>query len=128
MAQDPRCPCGTGETYSNCCGPLHSGRRPAATAEQLMRSRFSAFAVGDTAYLLETWHPRTRPDAVSLDEAQRWTRLDVLATTGGSPFHDTGTVEFRAHYRQHGKPGSMHENSSFVRENGRWRYLRAEPP
>ncbi|WP_236789406.1 YchJ family protein [Amycolatopsis sp. GM8] len=121
-----RCPCGTGETYGDCCGPLHRGERAAATAEQLMRSRFSAFAVGDTEYLLATWHRSTRPAGVDLDPAQRWTRLDVLATTGGSPFHETGTVEFRAHYRQDGKPGSMHENSAFTREGGRWLYVRGQ--
>jgi SEC-C motif-containing protein len=120
-----RCPCGTGENYDNCCGPLHTGDRTAATAEQLMRSRFSAFAVGDTAYLLATWHPSTRPESLEPDPGRRWTRLDVLATTGGSPFHDSGTVEFRAHYRHEGRPGSMHELSTFTRENGQWRYLRA---
>jgi SEC-C motif domain protein len=120
-----RCPCGTGENYGNCCGPLHAGDRTAATAEQLMRTRFSAFAVGDTAYLLATWHPSTRPRSLELDPGRRWTRLDVLATSDGSPFHDTGIVEFRAHYRHEGRPGSMHELSMFVRENGQWRYLRA---
>lgn len=121
-----RCPCGSGDNYGNCCGPLHAGDRTAATAERLMRSRFSAFAIGDTAYLLATWHPSTRPEKVELDPAQRWTRLDVLATTGGSPFHQTGTVEFRAHYRREGRPGSLHELSAFTREHGQWRYLRAE--
>ncbi|GLY67981.1 YchJ family protein [Amycolatopsis taiwanensis] len=120
-----RCPCGSGETYGDCCGPLHAGERAAATAERLMRSRFSAFAVGDTAYLLATWHPSTRPKSLDLDLTQRWTRLDVLATTGGTPFHDSGIVEFRAHYRHKGRSGSMHELSTFTREDGQWRYLRA---
>lgn len=124
-AAGTRCPCGSGENYGDCCGPLHAGERTAATAEQLMRSRFSAFAVGDRAYLLATWHPSTRPKSLELDPGQRWTRLDVLATTGGSPFHDSGTVEFRAHYRREGRPGSMHELSTFTREDGQWRYLRA---
>ncbi|TNC27856.1 YchJ family protein [Amycolatopsis alkalitolerans] len=119
-----RCPCGSGEKYGNCCGPLHRAERTAATAEQLMRSRFSAFAVGDRAYLLETWHSSTRPAVLELDEAVQWRRLDALATTGGGPFHQEGTVEFRAHYRQDGKPGSMHENSVFCREDGQWRYVR----
>ena len=59
-----RCPCGTGLPYDDCCGPLHAGSTAAATAEQLMRSRYSAFAVGDAAYLLATWHPSTRPAAL----------------------------------------------------------------
>lgn len=123
LTDDSRCPCGSGETYGNCCAPLHRGEHTAATAEQLMRSRFSAFAVGDTAYLLETWHPGTRPPSLRLDPELRWTRLDVLAASAGSPFHKTGTVEFRAHYRQDGRRGSMHEHSTFTREGGRWVYV-----
>lgn len=117
-----RCPCGLGETYENCCAPLHRGESAAPTAERLMRSRFSAFAVGDAEYLLSSWHPDTRPATIRLDARQRWTRLDVLATTGGSPFHTTGTVEFRAHYRTPDGPGSLHEDSEFTRVDGRWVY------
>jgi SEC-C motif-containing protein len=84
-----------------------------------MRSRYSAFAVGDPAYLLATWHPRTRPRTLDLDTHVRWTGLDVLATTGGSMFETEGTVEFRAHRRD----GAQHEDSRFVREGGRWFYL-----
>lgn len=90
-----------------------------------MRSRFSAFAVGDPDYLLRTWHPSTRPVRVALDPGQRWTRLDVLATEAGGLFDTTGTVEFRAHYRASGQPGALHEKSRFVREDGNWSYLRA---
>ncbi|GHF65688.1 SEC-C motif-containing protein [Amycolatopsis bartoniae] len=120
-----RCPCGSGENYGTCCGRLHSGEATAGTAEQLMRSRFSAFATGDAEYLLRTWHPRTRPAELELPPGLRWTRLDVLATSGGSPFHTEGTVEFRAHYRQDGRPGSLHELSTFTREDGQWLYVAA---
>jgi len=92
-----------------------------------MRSRFSAYAVGDAAYLLRTWHPSTRPDRLTLDPQQRWTRLEILATDRGSLFDTVGRVEFRAHYRESGQAGAMHEHSSFVRENGEWVYLEALP-
>lgn len=88
-----------------------------------MRSRFSAFAVRDEAYLLRTWHPRTRPPGVGFDPAMRWERLEILGSTGGSYFDKTGTVEFRAHYNERGKPGELHENSRFVRHEGAWVYL-----
>lgn len=88
-----------------------------------MRSRYSAFAVGDPAYLLDTWHPETRPGTLSVDPAVRWTGLEVLATTGGSLLENEGTVEFRAHYRFDGQPGVQHEHSRFVREDGRWLYV-----
>lgn len=80
MDDSDRCPCLSGETYGACCGPLHRGARTAATAEALMRSRYSAFAVGDARYLLATWHPSTRPSSLELDPDQVWRRLDVLAT------------------------------------------------
>ena len=88
-----------------------------------MRSRYSAFAVGDAGYLLETWHPRTRPRTLALDDGVRWTGLDVLATTGGSLLSPDGTVEFRAHYLRDGAAGAQHENSRFARERGQWRYV-----
>jgi SEC-C motif-containing protein len=90
-----------------------------------MRSRYSAFAVGDPAYLLATWHPATRPRSLELDPAIRWTGLDVLATTGGGLLADEGTVEFRAWYRTAGETGGQHEVSRFVRDGGAWRYLDA---
>lgn len=62
---------------------------------------------------------------LELPPGLRWTRLDVLATSGGSPFHTEGTVEFRAHYRQDGRPGSLHELSTFTREDGQWLYVAA---
>ncbi len=62
-----------------------------------MRSRYSAFAVGDSRYLLETWHSTTRPRTLELDDRVRWTGLDVLTSAGGSLLSAEGTVEFRAH-------------------------------
>jgi SEC-C motif-containing protein len=114
-----RCPCGTGLPYADCCGRLHDGTATAATAEQLMRSRYSAFVVGDPAYLLETWHPRTRPRTLELDPEVRWTGLEVVATTGGAMLDGEGTVEFRAHR----VGGVQHERSRFRRASGRWLYL-----
>jgi SEC-C motif-containing protein len=118
-----RCPCGTGRSYAECCGRLHDGTASAATAEQLMRSRYSAFAVGDARYLLDSWHPRTRPESLTLDDGRRWTGLDVLGTSHGSLFDQEGFVEFRAHYLTGGVPGAQHERSRFVRDAGRWSYL-----
>jgi SEC-C motif domain protein len=90
-----------------------------------MRSRFTAFAVGDAAYLLRTWHPASRPARLDLDKRVRWVRLEVLETTGGSVVHTEGTVRFRAHYLDRGKAGEMEENSRFVRLDGRWVYADA---
>ena len=119
-----RCPCLTGLPYDECCGPLHAGRTQAATPEQLMRSRFSAYAVQDGAYVLRTWHPRTRPAELDLDGGLRWYRLDVLAARGTSS-DVRGQVEFVAYYRSPDGPGQQRELSRFVREGDRWFYLDA---
>ncbi|MFI6447154.1 YchJ family protein [Kitasatospora sp. NPDC050543] len=121
------CPCGLPAAYTECCGRLHLGPATAGTAEQLMRSRFSAFARHDEAYLLRTWHPDTRPREVDFDPELRWVRLEVLDTSDGGPFHAEGTVTFRAHYTEHGRPGAMEEHSHFVRHGGAWVYREAIP-
>jgi SEC-C motif-containing protein len=115
------CPCGLGQPYEECCGPAHRGRPP-ATAEALMRSRYAAFALDDSAYVLSSWHPETRPSAIEADPDLRWVGLDVLASTGGGMFDAEGVVEFRAHFRDHGRPGDMREVGRFVRDGGRWVY------
>ncbi|WDZ82680.1 YchJ family protein [Micromonospora cathayae] len=117
------CPCGSGQRYAPCCGRLHRGEADAGTAESLMRARFAAFAVRDTAYLLRSWDATTRPVALDLEPGTRWTRLEVLSTSGGGLFDATGTVEFRAHYRERGRVGTLHERSRFRRTDGRWFYL-----
>lgn len=117
-----RCPCGLGDDYESCCGRLHVGAS-APTAESLMRSRYSAFAVNDAGYLLRTWHPSRRPPALSLDPELRWTRLAVLDTHDGGLFDITGTVQFRAVYLQHGQRSVLAETSKFVRHDGQWTYL-----
>ena len=90
-----------------------------------MRSRYSAFALKDAAYLLKSHHSSTRPTVMSFDPTLRWTGLEILGTTGGTAFHTDGTVEFIARYSESGHAGAMRENSSFVRENGNWVYVSA---
>ncbi|WP_026127245.1 YchJ family protein [Nocardiopsis xinjiangensis] len=119
------CPCGSGRTYAECCGLLHAGTSRASTAEQLMRSRYSAFAVGDQAYLRRSWHPDTCPPDLRPDAGTTWTGLEILAVSEGTPFHREGTVEFAAHYRDASGPGQMREHSRFVRHEGAWVYLGA---
>ncbi len=118
-----RCPCLSGLPYAECCEPLHRGETGAPTAEQLMRSRFSAFAVGDAPYLLATWHPSTRPSTLELDPELRWYRLDILDRTAGGPLDSHGEIEFEAHWRSPETRGSQHERSAFVREGARWFYV-----
>ncbi|MEE4023093.1 YchJ family metal-binding protein [Gordonia sp. PKS22-38] len=118
-----RCPCTSGLTFGECCGPILAGQRRAATAEALMRSRFTAFAMGDRDYILDSWHPRTRPRQLVLDDDTAWYRLDVESTSGGTPFDTTGEVIFTAHYRTPGGREAMRQHSRFEKRDGRWVYV-----
>jgi SEC-C motif-containing protein len=112
------CHCGLPESYDACCGRFHAGSAHAPTAEALMRSRYSAFVVGDAAYLYATWDPMTRPRSVEVDDDTRWTGLEIVGRTGGGVFEQRGTVDFRAMHAS----GVVAENSAFRREAGRWVY------
>jgi SEC-C motif-containing protein len=119
MPLQQTCPCGSGDAYDACCGRLHRGAGQAETAEELMRSRYAAYAVGDTGYVFRTWHPRTRPDDLAPDPATTWTGLTVLGS--GEDW-----VEFVAAYEHGGTPGELRERSRFERRGGRWVYLDGE--
>ncbi len=120
-----RCPCLSGETFGACCEPFVSGRAHAPTAEQLMRSRYTAFVVGAGDHLRRSWHPSTRPAELVLDPSIRWYRLDVLRRERGGPLDSHGIVEFRAYSRHEGARHEQHEVSRFTREDGRWTYVGA---
>ena len=123
--RDAPCPCGGG-SYGACCGPFLDDAEAPSTAERLMRSRYTAFALHDRRYLLRSWHPSTRPRRLELDDHTEWRRLVVIDTVAGSPDDETGVVEFRAIYREGGVRGELHERSRFVRDAGRWSYLDGE--
>lgn len=117
-----RCPCGSGDVFGACCRPLLDGAA-APTAERLMRSRYTAFALHDEPYLRATWHPSTRPSELGVDDDLRWRRLVIVDRVGGGPFDREGVVEFEAFFVQGSKRGSLRERSRFVREDRRWLYL-----
>lgn len=123
-----RCPCNSGDTYEACCGrfiDVPEGASYPPTAEALMRSRYTAFATGNAAYLLRTWHPDTRPAVLELDPEQRWYRLDILETSAGGPWDTDGVVTFAARYRYDGERGALTETSRFLRQGRQWLYLDA---
>lgn len=117
------CPCGSRELFGHCCRPLHLGERAAVTAGELMRARYSAYAVGDLDYVWQSWHPRTRPTALTSDTQLTWTGLEILDAVDGGPQDQTGEVEFLAHYRAGTETGTLHERSRFAVRARRWMYV-----
>ena len=131
------CPCGGG-VYASCCGPLIAGRQLAGTAEQLMRSRYSAFALATRdpqaiEHLLRTHpepgqsEPERRQGLKASTRSLQWIGLSVLETQNGGPLDSHGTVTFEARWRdREGRKGVLRECSRFGRgEAGEWLYLEA---
>jgi|SRR5690554_226404 len=117
-----KCPCGGGK-YAKCCEPFHTGAKLARTPEELMRSRYSAYARGLTDYVRASWHPSTLPDGLTLDGNPDWLQLQIMATgTHGN----RGYVHFKAYFQVDDDIGVMEEQSHFVREQNRWYYLEGE--
>ncbi|WP_240613428.1 YchJ family protein [Brachybacterium endophyticum] len=123
------CPCGSGAVLEVCCRPILVGSREAETAEELMRSRFTAFALRDPEHLLASWDPGYRPTrrelSASLDDDLAWRRLAILDTEAGGPGDRTGVVEFVAIARGSQGKMRMHERSRFRRiaEHPGWVYI-----
>jgi SEC-C motif domain protein len=122
------CPCGTGSNYGACCGRLISGAAQARTAEELMRSRYSAYALGALDHVFRTWHPKTRPDDISPAPGVEFVGLTVDDMVGGGPDDDLGVVEFTARMRTPDGTDEMHERSRFTRRAGRWMYVDGNLP
>ncbi|MFT4861513.1 MAG: SEC-C motif-containing protein [Pseudohongiellaceae bacterium] len=124
------CPCGSVKTYLRCCGPYHTGLGMPRTARQLMRSRYSAYALGSLGqYLIDTWHPsaRTGLDAAELSElSQSWLGLIIVDASQNG---DTAEVEFKASFEDSdGSHQTHHEISTFSRIDGQWFYLDGKTP
>ncbi len=118
------CPCGSGQDLDGCCGAIIAGA-PAPTAEALMRSRYTAFALGNVDYLTDTMAPEVRGDfdpieANSTASDAVWQGLEVCAVNDGGIDDEIGSVEFVARFRLRGEQRAHHELASFRRERGRW--------
>lgn len=121
------CPCLTGEPYDSCCSPLHRQKEFAKTAEQLMRSRYSAFVLGITDYLINTLHhSKRKPDdhqqLQSTIKSTHWQGLSIISKSAGDEKDNIGEVEFVAFFQEQ-TIQQLHENSRFIKEDERWYYL-----
>ena len=126
MTNDQLCPCGSEQAFGACCGPILQQQQPAETAERLMRSRFTAHALGDHRHLHRTYLGTARqpyvedPDAVNLN----WKRLVVHAHEVG-PRPDMAIVDFSAYFEDDGQEHAIHEKSEFLKIDDAWFYTRA---
>lgn len=119
-----QCPCNPNKKYADCCKIAHTNIIKVITAEQLMRSRYSAFVLANIDYLQKSHHSTTRPSKKEKKEILAWTKsvewlkLEVLHST-------KNTVAFKAYFMENGQIDVIHENSKFEKENGHWTYLSA---
>jgi SEC-C motif-containing protein len=126
------CYCGSGLSFESCCEPFLLGDQSPETAEQLMRSRYSAYVEADVRYILKTTHPSKRKyySAASIKKwatSSKWIKLEVIATENGSATDDKGTVTFKAYYsNEENLPLVHHEHSYFIKEKGIWFFLEGE--
>ncbi len=123
QAQLP-CLCGSILPYQQCCQPYHEGEKIPATAEQLMRSRFTAYAMRNIAYLQATWESSHRPEKIDFSkETVQWQRLEIVSVKKGGLKDEKGIVEFKAFYTLDGQEAVMNEISRFKKIAQRWFYL-----
>ena len=122
------CPCTSKKPYDRCCGPFHAGTAAPDTAEQLMRSRFSAYALGKVDYLISTRSEakraeENREELATYCKSVSCVGLKIVAKELGGKADDTGLVTFQASLQANGRRSLHIETSTFARENGRWVYV-----
>jgi len=127
ISNDSACPCSSGKTLGECCAPFHQGTLTAPTPESLMRSRYSAFVLGLSDYIWQTWHPDTRPDLDILGGLSlKWINLEILDTQQGQKDDTQGKVHFIACFVQGNKGKKLDETSAFIKLDDVWVYIDGE--
>ena len=127
MKNEDLCPCCSGKTYGECCGPILEGKVLAPTAEALMRARYSAYATEQVMYLKTSAVKAVQAEfneqeSLSWSRAAHWHRLEIIRTEKGGEKDATGVVEFRAAYTANGEFCNHHEVATFVRETDGWKF------
>ena len=131
MEKTEPCPCGSGATYGECCGPIHDGNAKAKTAEALMRARYSAYAAKRIRFLKTSAGPEVQAEfdedaCRKWAEASTWEGLNIVGVDRGGENDNEGYVEFIAHYSANGQPVEHHEHSYFKKLDGEWKFIDGE--
>ncbi len=126
-----KCYCGSEQEYEKCCGKFHNESEKAKTAEELMRSRYSAFCRRDVDYLIKTHDSNTRSRTLRSEleqciELTDWSGLEIVETERGTTSDKQGMVHFIARYRENDIVGKIEEISEFTKKKGKWFYSKGE--
>ena len=127
------CSCGHGTDYASCCAPIVTGKEPAATAEALMRARYSAYAHAQIDFLHDSLAPEARASfdrgaAEAWARGATWRGLEIQRTEAGGKDDATGVVEFVAHFTQNEQEVAHAEVATFRKQDGRWFFVDGVPP
>ena len=127
MEDTELCPCKSGKTFGECCGPIISGAAKAETAEALMRARYTSYVTGDVMFLKTSATEKVQKEfnekmSKAWSASATWHGLEILQTEKGQAGDATGVVEFRALYTANGELCNHHEVSRFVRETDGWKF------
>ena len=131
MKNEDTCPCKSGKAFGECCGPVLAGTAKAATAEALMRARYTAYVVENVEFLKNSAIKSVQAD-FDEESTRRWSKiakwhgLEIIATEKGGENDSTGVVEFRALYSANGEFCNHHERSEFVKEADGWKFSAGE--
>ena len=131
MKNEDTCPCNSGKTFGECCGPIIAGEAKAKTAEALMRARYTSYVTGDVMFL-KTSAVQAVQDEFDEEACRAWSRastwhgLEIISTQKGGPREKSGVVEFRATYTANGEFCNHHEVSKFVKEKDGWKFVDGE--
>lgn len=123
------CPCGSGLAYSACCEPIIKGKTPAASAEALMRARYSAYVKHEIQFIADSCYRREGENDIDMDETRRWSEestwlgLKIHGTKQGGPTDEEGIVEFSATYTRNGMKDEHREVAGFKKFDGKWLYV-----
>lgn len=128
-----QCPCGSDKSYAECCEPLINGQRVASTAEELMRSRYTAFTLAESGYILDTIHPDKREGhdektIMKWAKNSDWLGMDIIDTQDGGPDDQEGKVEFIARYKQKSGRLNHHERAVFKKKEDKWYFYDGSVP
>ena len=125
MSKKTPCPCGSERPYSDCCEPCLSGKRPARTAEALIRARYTAYTRSNIDFIYESSAQKVRDEfdregTKSWADNAKWEGLEIVSVQDGQEKDTTGTVEFIAHYVINEQTCTHREVATFRKEEGKW--------